>query len=44
MNFDAATPEVIAEAVSEEVGRKVDYEDVETGCAAHAARQIAELN
>jgi pimeloyl-ACP methyl ester carboxylesterase/predicted glycosyltransferase len=43
MDFDAATPEVIAEAVSEEIGRAVDYEDVETGCAARAAREIAEL-
>ena len=43
MDFDAATPEAIADAVSEEIGRAVDYEDVETDGAARAARQIAEL-
>jgi pimeloyl-ACP methyl ester carboxylesterase/predicted glycosyltransferase len=43
MDFDTATPELIAEAIAAEIGREVDYRDVETDGAARAARQIAEL-
>jgi pimeloyl-ACP methyl ester carboxylesterase len=43
MEFAAATPEVIAAAVAEEIGRPVDYRPVETDGAARAARLLAEL-
>ena len=43
MDFAAATPEVIAAAISEEIGRPVDYRPVETDGAAKAAGLIAEL-
>jgi hypothetical protein len=43
MDFDAATPERIATAIAEEIGREVSYRDVETDGAARAARQIAQL-
>jgi hypothetical protein len=43
MDFDAATPETIARAIAEEIGRDVDYRDVETDGAARAAALIAEL-
>jgi pimeloyl-ACP methyl ester carboxylesterase/predicted glycosyltransferase len=43
MDFETATPEVIAEAIAEEIGRDVDYLPVETGGAAVAAARIAEL-
>jgi UDP:flavonoid glycosyltransferase YjiC (YdhE family) len=43
MDFAAATPEVIAAAISEETGRPVDYRPVETDGAAKAAGLIAEL-
>ena len=34
---------MIAEAIAEEIGRDVDYRDVETDGAARAARRLAEL-
>jgi pimeloyl-ACP methyl ester carboxylesterase/predicted glycosyltransferase len=43
MDFATATPEVIAAAISEEIGRPVDYRPVETDGAAKAAGLIAEL-
>ncbi|MFL5653382.1 MAG: glycosyltransferase [Ktedonobacteraceae bacterium] len=43
MDFEQATPEVIAAAIAEEIGRKVVYRDVEYDGAARAAACIAEL-
>jgi pimeloyl-ACP methyl ester carboxylesterase/predicted glycosyltransferase len=43
MDFDLATPEVIAAAIAEEIGRTVQYRDVESDGAARAAARIAEL-
>jgi pimeloyl-ACP methyl ester carboxylesterase/predicted glycosyltransferase len=43
MDFETATPEVIAGAIGEEIGRDVDYRPVETDGAAVAAARIAEL-
>jgi len=43
MDFERATPEVIAAAIAEEIGRKVVYRDVEHDGAARAAARIAEL-
>ncbi len=43
MDFDLATPEVIAAAIAEEIGREVDYVPVETDGARKAAERIAEL-
>jgi pimeloyl-ACP methyl ester carboxylesterase/predicted glycosyltransferase len=43
MDFEQATPEVIAAAIAEEIGRKVVYRDVEHNGAARAAAHIAEL-
>jgi pimeloyl-ACP methyl ester carboxylesterase/predicted glycosyltransferase len=43
MDFDEATPEVIAEAIAAEIGRPVTYRPVETDGAARAAARIAEL-
>jgi len=43
MDFELATPETIAEAIAQEIGREVDYRDVETDGAARAARSLAEL-
>jgi pimeloyl-ACP methyl ester carboxylesterase/predicted glycosyltransferase len=43
MDFDEATPDVIALAIAEEIGREVDYLPVETDGAARAAARIAEL-
>jgi pimeloyl-ACP methyl ester carboxylesterase/predicted glycosyltransferase len=43
MDFEQATPEVIAAAIAEEIGRKVVYRDVEPDGAAKAAARIAEL-
>ena len=37
MDFEQATPEVIAAAIAEEIGRKVVYRDVECDGAARAA-------
>jgi pimeloyl-ACP methyl ester carboxylesterase/predicted glycosyltransferase len=43
MDFDSSTPDVIASAIAEEIGKDVTYRDVETGGAAHAATLIAEM-
>jgi predicted glycosyltransferase len=43
MDFEVATPEVIAEAIADEIGRPVDYGPVERDGAARAAALIAEL-
>jgi predicted glycosyltransferase len=43
MDFEQATPEVIAAAIAEEIGRKVSYRDVEHNGAARAAARIADL-
>ena len=43
MDFDDSSPELIAAAIAEEIGRDVDYRDVEPDGAARAARQLAEL-
>jgi hypothetical protein len=43
MDFDAATPEVIADAIAEEIGRPSSYKPVETDGADRAAALIAEL-
>ena len=43
MDFDDATTEVIAATITEEIGREVDYRDVETDGAARAAAQLAAL-
>jgi pimeloyl-ACP methyl ester carboxylesterase/predicted glycosyltransferase len=43
LDFDAASPDVIAEAIAKEIGRSVDYRSVETDGAARAAGLIAEL-
>jgi predicted glycosyltransferase len=43
MEFDRSSPEAIASAIAEEIGREVDYLPVESGGAARAAELIAEL-
>jgi hypothetical protein len=43
MSFETSTPEVIAAAIAEEIGRPVQYRPVETDGAARAAARIAEL-
>jgi pimeloyl-ACP methyl ester carboxylesterase/predicted glycosyltransferase len=43
MDFATATPEVIAAAVADEIGRQVAYRPVETDGAARAASLIAQL-
>jgi len=43
MDFDDSPPELIAEAIADEIDREVDYRDVETDGAARAARRLAEL-
>ena len=43
MDYDDSPPSVIATAITEEIGREVDYHDVETDGAASAARRIAQL-
>jgi UDP:flavonoid glycosyltransferase YjiC (YdhE family) len=43
MDFETATPSVIAEAIAQEIGTTVDYRAVETDGAARAAALIAEL-
>jgi pimeloyl-ACP methyl ester carboxylesterase/predicted glycosyltransferase len=43
MDFDESTPDVIAAAIAEEIGRDVDYERVETDGSARAAAHIAEV-
>jgi pimeloyl-ACP methyl ester carboxylesterase/predicted glycosyltransferase len=43
MDYETATPEVIAVAIAQEIDRPVTYHDVETDGAARAAALIAEL-
>ena len=43
MDFDSSTPEVIAAAIADEIGRAVSYRDVEVDGAGRAARRLAEL-
>jgi predicted glycosyltransferase len=43
MEFDQSTPDLIAQAIAEEIGREVDYRPVETDGAHQAAQRIAEL-
>ncbi len=43
MDFATATPETIARAIADEIGRVIDYRPVETDGAARAAALIAEL-
>ncbi len=43
MDFDEATPETIARAIAEEIGRPVGYRPVERDGAARAAALIAEV-
>jgi len=43
MDYDDSPPELIAAAIAQEIGREVDYRDVETDGAAKAARRVAEL-
>jgi pimeloyl-ACP methyl ester carboxylesterase/predicted glycosyltransferase len=43
MDFDAASPDLIAEAIAGEIGREVAYRDVEADGATRAARRLAEL-
>jgi pimeloyl-ACP methyl ester carboxylesterase/predicted glycosyltransferase len=43
MSFAESSPEVIAAAIAEEIGRTVDYRDVETDGARRAAARIAEM-
>ncbi len=43
MDFATATPDAIATAIAEEIGREVDYRPVETDGARRAAARIAEL-
>jgi hypothetical protein len=43
MDYDDSPPEVIADAIAQEIGRDVDYRDVETDGAARAAQRLAEL-
>jgi pimeloyl-ACP methyl ester carboxylesterase/predicted glycosyltransferase len=43
MDFDESEPADIAAAIADEIGREVDYRDVEADGAARAARRIAEV-
>ncbi len=43
MDYESSTPDVIADAIAEEIDRRVDYRPVETDGAARAAALIAEL-
>jgi predicted glycosyltransferase len=43
LDFDAATPKVIADMITQEIGRRVDYKPVERDGAARAATLISEL-
>ena len=43
MDFEDSPPEQIATAIAQEIGRQVDYRDVEVDGAARAAARIAEL-
>jgi hypothetical protein len=43
MDFATATPDVIAVAIADEIGRPVEYRPVESDGAARAAARIAEM-
>src|SRR3984957_789187 len=43
MDYDDSPPESIAAAITQEIGREVNYRDVETDGASRAAKRIAEL-
>jgi predicted glycosyltransferase len=43
MDFDESPPEAIAAAIAEEIGRSVEYRDVEADGAHRAAARVAEL-
>jgi predicted glycosyltransferase len=43
MDFAQVTPDAIAEAIASEIGRAVDYRDVETDGARRAAARLAEM-
>jgi predicted glycosyltransferase len=43
MDFETATPDVIAEAIAAEIGREVAYRDVENDGARRAAGRLAEM-
>jgi pimeloyl-ACP methyl ester carboxylesterase/predicted glycosyltransferase len=43
MDFDDSPPELIAAAIAQEIGRDVDYRDVEVDGAARAARRLADM-
>ncbi len=43
MDFDGVTPEIIAGAIAEEIGREARYREIEPGCTERAAARIAEL-
>jgi hypothetical protein len=43
MDYQTATPELIAAAIAEAIGGPVDYRPVESDGAARAAARIAEL-
>ncbi len=43
LDYETATPESIAAAIGEEIGREVDYRPVQADGAARAAARIAEL-
>ena len=43
MDFEDAPPEVIAQAIAQEIGREVDYRAVPSDGAARAAAAIGEL-
>ncbi|HUA75144.1 MAG TPA: alpha/beta fold hydrolase [Solirubrobacteraceae bacterium] len=43
MDYDDSPPELIADAIAQEIGRRVDYRDVEIDGAARAAQRLAEL-
>jgi hypothetical protein len=43
LDFDQATPETIANMITDEIGRQVEYRPVERDGASRAAALIAEL-
>ena len=43
MDYETATPDVIADAIAAEIGRETDYRDVESDGARRAAERLAEM-
>ena len=43
MDYETATPEVIADAIAAEIGRPVAYRDVEIDGARRAAARLSEM-